>query len=102
MRGCAADEEGRSMSALSSKAHVAPGGEPLRDADPFDPAALRVSPDFEAVAVKSVMVAVPVRKPKRQEFIRVHPDERYRLETAVIELTEEHETLYPVAASGRS
>ena len=60
--------------------------------DPFEPAALRVSPDFEAVAVKRVIVAVPVRKPKRQEFVRVHPDERYRLETAVVELAEERET----------
>jgi hypothetical protein len=60
--------------------------------DPFDPAALRVSPGFEAVAVKRVIVAVPVRKPRRQEFVRVHPDERYRLEAAVVELAEERET----------
>ena len=79
------------MSALSSEDMV-PGEEPLRDADPFDPAALRIDPAFEAVAVKPVIVAVPVRKPKRQEFVRVHPDERYRLETAVIELAEERET----------
>src|SRR5215207_1570347 len=69
------------MSALSSEDMV-PGEEPLRDADPFDPAALRISPDFEAVAVKRLVVAVPVRKPKRQEFVRVHPDEHYRLEAA--------------------
>src|SRR5215207_4811279 len=88
------------MSALSSEDMV-PGEEPLRDADPFDPAALRVSPDFEAVAVKRMIVAVPVRKPKRQEYVRVHPDERYRLETAVIELAEERETyLVPPALHG--
>ena len=69
-------------------AAVAPAEAP----DPFDPAALRISPNFEAVAVKRVIVAVPVRKPKRQEFVRVHPDERYRLEAAVIELQEERET----------
>jgi hypothetical protein len=60
--------------------------------DPFDPAALRINPDFEAVAVKRKIVQVAVRKPKPQEFVRVHPDERYRLETAVIELAEERET----------
>ena len=66
--------------------------------DPFDPIALRVSPNFEAVAVKRVIVAVPVRKPKRQEFVRVHPDEAYRLETAVVELAEERETYLVVPA----
>ena len=70
----------------------------MDDIDPFDPVALRVSPNFETVAVKRVIVAVPVRKPKRQEFVRVHPDERYRLETAVIELAEERETYLVVPA----
>jgi hypothetical protein len=70
----------------------------VEDVDPFDPVALRVSPNFEAVAVKRVIVAVPVRKPKRQEFVRVHPDEPYRLETAVVELAEERETYLVVPA----
>lgn len=35
---------------------------------------------------------MPVRKPGRQDFIRVHPDESYRLETAVLELKEDRET----------
>jgi hypothetical protein len=64
---------------------------PLRDGDPFDPAALRISPGFEAVAVKPVIVSVLVRKPKRQEFIRVHVDECYRLDTAVVEFQEDRE-----------
>jgi hypothetical protein len=66
--------------------------DPLRDPDPFDPAALQVSPGFEAVAVKPLVVAVAVRKPKGQEFVRVHPDPGYALEAAVIELQEERET----------
>ena len=37
------------MSAFSSEADMAPGGEPLGDADPFNPDTLRVSPGFEAV-----------------------------------------------------
>ena len=45
-----------------------------------------------------MIVAVPVRKPKRQEFVRVHPDDTYRLETAVIELAEERETYLVVPA----
>lgn len=41
--------------------------------DPFDPAQLRVDTmgDFE---VEQVLTAVPVRKPKRIEFFRVHPE----------------------------
>ena len=75
---------------------------PVRDPDPFDPAALRLAPDFEAVGVKRVIVAVPVRKPGKQEFVRVHPDEDYRLETGLIELEEERETylVHPRPARG--
>jgi hypothetical protein len=35
---------------------------------------------------------VPARKPDRAWFVRVHPDEAYSLQTAVIELKEERET----------
>jgi hypothetical protein len=38
------------------------------------------------------LTTVPVRKPDKAWFVRVHPSEDYRLETAVIELKEERET----------
>ena len=61
-------------------------------ADPFDPARLRLSQDFAAsVGVQKVLLTVPCRKPAREWFIRVHPDEKYRVQTAVIELKEERE-----------
>lgn len=61
--------------------------------DPFDPASLRLSQDFSAqLGVKKVLTTVPVRKPDKAWFVRVHPFEDYRLETAVIELKEERET----------
>ncbi len=61
--------------------------------NPFDPARLRLSQNFaESVGVKKALLTVPVRKPGRQDFVRVHPDESYRLETAVLELKEERET----------
>ncbi len=61
--------------------------------DPFDPAAFRLSGEFAgAVAVKKVLTAVPVRKPDKAWFVRAHPDEKYRLQTAVIELKEDRET----------
>jgi len=55
--------------------------------DPYDPASLRLSPDFAACdGVKTALLSVPVRKPDSWWFVRVHPDERFRLQTAVIEL----------------
>lgn len=46
--------------------------------------ALRVVPD-DALSVQKLLVSVPVRKPGRQEFFRVHPDEQYRMDTAILE-----------------
>jgi hypothetical protein len=49
-------------------------------ANPFDPAALRLDQSFaEMVGVKKLLTTVPVRKPNRQDFVRVHPDPAYRL-----------------------
>jgi hypothetical protein len=54
---------------------------------------LKIGQNFnETVGVKKAILHVPIRKPTRQEFIRVHPDERMRLAAAVIELKEERET----------
>jgi hypothetical protein len=65
----------------------------LEGLDPFDPASLRLSQDFTAsMGVKKVLLAVPVRKPDKSWFVRVHPEESYRLQTAVIELKEDRET----------
>ncbi|MET0107213.1 MAG: hypothetical protein ABW072_19025 [Sedimenticola sp.] len=63
------------------------------DTNLFDPSHLRLSQNFsETVGVKKALITVPVRKPNRQEFIRVHPNEEYHLKTAVLELKEERET----------
>src|SRR5215212_249973 len=65
--------------------------------DPFDPSGLRLSQNFTAmVGVKKALVTVPVRKPSRQDFIRVHPDEAYRLPTAVVEIKDERSETYLV------
>jgi hypothetical protein len=61
--------------------------------DPFDPASLRLTQDLAAgIGVKKALLSVPVRKPDRGWFVRVHPGEDYRLTTAVIELKEDRET----------
>ncbi len=72
-------------SALPNHAPTAPPA-----LDPFDPARLRLTQDFaSAVGVKKMLLTIPVRKPSKEWFVRVHPDEGYRLTTAVIELKEE-------------
>lgn len=60
--------------------------------DPFNPAALRLDASAgSSIGVKKLLTTVPVRKPNRQTFVRVHPDEAYRLTTAVIEHKEDNE-----------
>jgi hypothetical protein len=63
------------------------------DPDPFDPAALRLDQSFiQGPAVKKLLTTIPVRKPGTQDFVRVHPSEEYRLDTAVIVLKDDRET----------
>jgi hypothetical protein len=53
-------------------------------ADPFDPAALRISGEAE-ISTERVLTAVPVRKPKRDEFFRVRAGEDYTMDALVVE-----------------
>jgi hypothetical protein len=41
---------------------------------------------------KKLLTTVPVRKPNKQEFFRVHPAADYRLLAAIVELRDERET----------
>jgi len=60
--------------------------------NPFDPANLRLKQDFGAeVGVRKLLTRVPVRKPNKQDFIRVHPEEEYRVDTGLIELKDDRE-----------
>lgn len=61
--------------------------------NPFDPAALRLDQSFaDTVGVKKLLTTVPVRKPNRQDFVRVHSDPRYRLTpAAIIEVKDDRE-----------
>jgi len=76
-----------------------PAAPPPEAPDPFDLANLRLEQNFaETVGVKKLLRTVPVRKPNKQDFVRVHPDPEYRENVPVIELKEDRE-LYVV--SGR-
>jgi hypothetical protein len=67
-------------------------------ADPFaNLDNLRLSQDFsETCGVKKLLTTVPVRKPHKQEFVRVHPDPGYRDNFPAIDLKDDRE-LYIVA-----
>jgi hypothetical protein len=67
--------------------------------DPFDPANLRLDQSFtETVAVKKLLTTIPVRRPSRQTFFRVHPDPQYRDQFPIIDLKDDREE-YIVARS---
>lgn len=68
--------------------------EPVKTPDPFDPSSLRLDQSFaDGEGVKKLLLTVPVRKPKRQDFVRVHPDAAYRATgVGIIELRDEQET----------
>lgn len=60
--------------------------------DPFDISNLTLDQNFAgASGVKKLLLTVPVRKPNRQDFVRVHPSDEYRIETLVLVLKEERE-----------
>ena len=66
--------------------------------DPFNPTNLRLSQSFvETAGVKKLLTTVPVRKPSRQDFVRVHPDPAYRENFPIIELKDEREEYIVVA-----
>ena len=52
------------------------------------------------VSVKRVLTNIPVGKPGRQDFVRVHPGEDFRIDTFILELKEENE-VYLVVEDGR-
>jgi hypothetical protein len=53
-------------------------------ADPFNPETLRIGVTAN-IEVEQVLTAVPVRKPKRTEFFRVHPGRDYTVDTYILE-----------------
>jgi len=63
-------------------------------ADPFgDLTKLKVPQNFaESASVRKALIQVLVRKPHKQEFVRVHPDESMRILTAILELKDAQET----------
>lgn len=56
----------------------------------FDLDSLRLTQNFaELVGVKKALLTVPVRKPGRQDFIRVRPGDEWCFQAAILELKED-------------
>jgi hypothetical protein len=88
-----APERTASAAPIPAEVESAPGSANGSGPDPFDPVALRLSSDSGAnLGVRKALLTVPVRKPDKAWFLRVHPGEDYALQTAVIELKEDRET----------
>jgi hypothetical protein len=65
---------------------------PTATPNPFDIASLRLNPSFfETAGVKKLVTTVPVRKPGKQDFIRVRPEPEYRDNFGMIELKDDRE-----------
>ena len=64
----------------------------VSDEDPDDERPDPLNPDLYRVKrsdcpVEAAILAVPVRKPNRQEFVRVHPDPEYTRDVELLEFT---------------
>jgi hypothetical protein len=65
--------------------------------DPFDPNRLRLDQNFtETTGVKKLLKTVHARRPHPHDFVRVHPDESYRVNTALLDFRDERDALYLV------
>jgi hypothetical protein len=60
------------------------------EADEWDLDSLRVSQDYaDGLGVEQVITEIPVCKPKKNWWVRTHPDPAFAIETLVLELEEE-------------
>jgi hypothetical protein len=88
--------------AAASRAEDEADNSTAAGSDPFNLASLRIGMAFkEAANVKKVLNVVPVRRPKKQEWFRAHPDETYRGDFAVIKLEADGEFFLVAPAVAR-
>jgi hypothetical protein len=71
---------------------------PEKPYDPFSLDAIRIDQSvLHTGAAKKLLTTVPVRKPNRQDFVRVHPGAEYRVQVGLLELKDDREVylVYP-------
>jgi hypothetical protein len=80
------------LSVFELKQQTSDGAWADTEAD-WDLNALRLEQNFEEiVGAQPVIAAVAVRKPRAQEWFRVHPAENWRLPTTILQLKEERDS----------
>jgi len=84
---------------VKETSNVVEGTQP---SDIWSPEALRIDQSvLNTGAAKKLLTTVPVRKPNKQDFVRVNPDPAYRLTVGLIELKENRETFLVLPAVSR-
>ena len=79
------EHAGAAPTAVPVEQEAGPPPSPFDDLD-----ALRMDQNFEELSgVERLITTVPVGKPTKREFVRVHPGENYRMNCGIIELQEE-------------
>lgn len=70
--------------------------EEIEGPNPYDPARFWIEQDYADLEVDTVIASIEVRKPRKQEFIRVHPGCEFQSTAQVVEFDEDRQ-LYLVA-----
>ena len=79
---------------------AAPDTQKSNAPNPFDPSSFRLGQSFgDRVGVKKLLSTVPVGKPNRQDFVRVHPDASRRIQVAIIDYERDFYLLVPEVAA---
>ncbi len=65
--------------------------------DSYDLSALRLTQSYAALAAtRKIITQVPIRKPDKQWYFRVHPDPKWRFEAAILDFKEDRNECYVV------
>jgi hypothetical protein len=90
-RPCPEQTSGRVLSEGATDS-TAKGTDAPDPNDPFNPENLRIDQSFLNRSVaKKMLATVPVKRPNKQDFVRVHPDSNYHITVALIELKADRE-----------
>jgi hypothetical protein len=78
----------------------APGNLRREADDPFKPENLRLDQSaLQASVAKRLLITVPVHKPNKQDFVRVHPSEEYREVVALLNFERDTYLLVPTVCA---
>jgi hypothetical protein len=90
----------KSLPPEPDSSNLVPPSDGAKPFDPFSPENVRINPSYLLQgAVKKHRIYIPVRRPNKQDFVRVHPDPKFQIAAALIELEEERSMPYWILPS---